>query len=1003
MGDTTMMGNGTPSGQQTESWDLLFLIDATKSMRHFIDGLNKALPDLLKIAALTGSFERIGVMAYRDYHCKDITSWSGWCCSTDKMVDGLNTVDQKTVVERAANIMTQGDNDIPEATKTGLAYAYQEMRPDATTMIILYTDAPPHLKQVKDKNGEKERAVLLQKDSYSGTGYFFADWTSAAKVMRDGSKKANVYCILRADDVATSSPYQYLSEVTGGTVFKLSRVTSNAISILTTTMLLTWMGTDRRELQSEEGKLRVCIPSYVSTNKILNAASEDDPKLRKYVTTQASKVFSDNNQESHAILNELGSIMKQRGPPVGNFVERYNDDDKHKDVVIRQLRSIFEDNVVAMSLNPVFGNLWRAVCNGRGGEDRDVLAPIFGHHIERIQNYEDKVKMKKWLDESYDYTLTLEREIGEVAKEDRYPLVFLDPTATFAPGTTKSKRKEDYRDLHQFKRKELLEIGRSCDGKVLRRVGKVLTRLSIAESEADVPAHIRCSDGGILVRYVPISLMQPKYKRRFWKVLLHTVLSGTLLATRPAAVLAALSLRMGISTLRDAADAELLALGPIWNDVTTPENWAPGCIQLIIRADQDYEERVASGATIRPDPQQCILVDKDRTVFRTMLDYKLLEKYLQHPVDANISWHPTKTQVAAGPVATCRECLYPRSVTIMAENGICGLCCVSPTNCNCGACTRSPDHAQQLCTNVTKKDDENSSMAWVECCVETCRAQYVVYNTKKHGVRAKCFYCRHVGNMVTERTIESAPTVQCCQCLSKMIWPKEYRPKDFNEAAFTCPGCKTSVRTVVPLEITPHDIKEENGWTWLLKNADMTIASPFDGRSIFYTATHCDLSDFITKVELLPYAEDTIVTIKGKRVHNIAGIKESLRQRIKNRESAAFTCSLCFSKFKAAHLLSACGRSSCKQRICAGCTQSWYGMNRAGRIINLAALSCAFCRRLPGVKIARRHHVADLVNLAQAISEAGSWIYAWCRRCGSAKRYLERVCADGAPEPVTGW
>jgi hypothetical protein len=42
-------------------------------------------------------------------------------------------------------------------------------------------------------------------------------------------------------------------------------------------------------------------------------------------------------------------------------------------------------------------------------------------------------------------------------------------------------------------------------------------------------------------------------------------------------------------------------------------------------------------------------------------------------------------------------------------------------------------------------------------------------------------------------------------------------------------------------------------------------------------------------------------------------------------------------------------------------------------------------------------------NLAVAVQEQGSWIYAWCQECGFAKQYLERVCARGMPAEIEGW
>jgi hypothetical protein len=60
-----------------EKHDLLILTDATASMGGYLRSLNKSLPEIIRISALTGCFERIGVLAYRDYYKGELTEWSG--------------------------------------------------------------------------------------------------------------------------------------------------------------------------------------------------------------------------------------------------------------------------------------------------------------------------------------------------------------------------------------------------------------------------------------------------------------------------------------------------------------------------------------------------------------------------------------------------------------------------------------------------------------------------------------------------------------------------------------------------------------------------------------------------------------------------------------------------------------------------------------------------------------------------------------------------------------
>jgi len=44
-----------------------------------------------------------------------------------------------------------------------------------------------------------------------------------------------------------------------------------------------------------------------------------------------------------------------------------------------------------------------------------------------------------------------------------------------------------------------------------------------------------------------------------------------------------------------------------------------------------------------------------------------------------------------------------------------------------------------------------------------------------------------------------------------------------------------------------------------------------------------------------------------------------------------------------------------------------------------------------------------LGDLRLAVEEGGSWVYGWCTDCGFARRFVERVCAAGAPPELSNW
>ncbi|KAJ3546306.1 hypothetical protein NM208_g2076 [Fusarium decemcellulare] len=69
--------------------------------------------------------------------------------------------------------------------------------------------------------------------------------------------------------------------------------------------------------------------------------------------------------------------------------------------------------------------------------------------------------------------------------------------------------------------------------------------LPYVDKKEDLPAHVKTVNADD-VPWILMALADPKHKRKFWKILLHVVLPGTMITARPAAVLAALALLMGI-------------------------------------------------------------------------------------------------------------------------------------------------------------------------------------------------------------------------------------------------------------------------------------------------------------------------------------------------------------------------------------------------------------------------------------------------------------------------
>ncbi|KFY24877.1 hypothetical protein V491_01980 [Pseudogymnoascus sp. VKM F-3775] len=975
-----------------EVYDLLILVDATCSMSSYLHSLQMSLPQIISISTVTDCFSRIGLLAYRDYCSEDLLDWSGWFSPSSP------SDEQPDLIAKVKSLKRMRGGDIPEATKTGLARAYEIMRADATTIILLYTDAPPHTFANGSQGGRysnfrneqdalnavgspvpkkgfwrniadsvsRSKSTRSNRGSYGGFGHNFADWVSASKWLskRSGDKKAQVFSVLDYGmNFQESGYYNYLSAMTGGACFRLTDSKSTSISKLTVEVLLAWMGVEKVQLVMPVGLLPAYMLRYESVGKMETLIDERD--------SNASPFFSVCRKADHlrttsivielrASSDTLESYLPKKTTPAQDFAKRYTGSPEYRKTAVEELKKLIDYDVSAISLNPVFGSLWRVVCNDRKNPLRDKIITAFGLQVDRIADAGEKARMKTWLEESYDYTTEVMDTIASIPKAQRFPCVFLDPTLKFDQETDEE---EENKPITSFQRSELLEIGRSCDYQVLRRLGRILTRLTYINSAEEMPAHI-ADTPEIQIPRIPMALASDKYDNYFWRVLLHIVVPGTILSHRPAALLAALSIHLGFEPLLEVANREMMLYRNKWNDLEIPETWNTTCLGLLLDADEAYRKRegakqgieVSTNLQYEDEPpakrlflehrsltsilktietnesDKTLLNPQDRVLFERLVSYKMLELNLGTTLKPQIGWTPEKDILAIGPIVTCASCEYPRSVTIMGADGKCGICLWTEY--------ASPEERQEaVAANVTKRDNETTPVTWVECRVRTCRAQYVVCIPDKLKAKPKCHYCR--GHDV-------APVVECSECLNRIIWPEAYRPANMGD--FKCYACTAGRKTIVEVETNALKISKESSIDWLLRNEGNKITAPFTKRSLFRTITDVGIEDFIEKVEPLPLTTQAEPTLHGKLIRNTPDLITELRSWVSRRRTESSSCSLCFLSFNKDDLLPSCGRTGCAQRICKGCLGNWYGLNVAGGLINIAALSCPFCRRRPVVR-----------------------------------------------------
>ena len=141
------------------------------------------------------------------------------------------------------------------------------------------------------------------------------------------------------------------------------------ISQVTVEILLAWMGVRKAGTESIKLPARLC--RHNDSADILSVKGDRDEPAKKYFDTKKRQGLL---QASFTKLNlstgVLDAYLPKKRSPLQDFATMYARSAAYRNVVVWQLRDIIERDVSAMSLNPVFGSLWRALCNDRENDHR---------------------------------------------------------------------------------------------------------------------------------------------------------------------------------------------------------------------------------------------------------------------------------------------------------------------------------------------------------------------------------------------------------------------------------------------------------------------------------------------------------------------------------------------------------------------------------------------------------------------------------------------------------
>ena len=113
---------------------LCFVIDTTGSMNNYLQALQRYLVEIIALSSLIG-MDSIGILTYSDYSETIVTKWSGWKKNYKDIKDFIGT------------LHAHGGDDYPEAVRTAIYDLSKIISENANekTIVIWYTDAPPHI------------------------------------------------------------------------------------------------------------------------------------------------------------------------------------------------------------------------------------------------------------------------------------------------------------------------------------------------------------------------------------------------------------------------------------------------------------------------------------------------------------------------------------------------------------------------------------------------------------------------------------------------------------------------------------------------------------------------------------------------------------------------------------------------------------------------------------------------------------------------------------------
>lgn len=675
---------------------IYFIMDTTGSMGSYITSLGQVLDQIFRIVRILFSGNvHLHIISYKDYCDKEVIAE---CHDNAKM--------QEWVKE---HLKPSGGGDSPEAIKTALNILYKQVASDPTNTIVFnYTDAPPHHSKTGSSNIAKEKAAIKKEHPAPAPGF---DWTDICAAF---SKLAIPFYTFVATsmDAKTRSFYKML-----GDVILMPNVNADTITKATIGVMNQLMACEDPFKFADAFKLIQYADQLQVDYNYLSALKNEDDCNGLLPSNKAMVKFDEISFETVRPLDFLSNVLK-------TLPKKLLYDEKYRDLVFAEFKHIFtEENILCISYNSVFGSIWRHLCRFREDERLNVLKNTFSVIISNLDESKKK-EMQEWLDESYDDT----QEINDIIKKH------ID-----------AKQNESIRymtmdavDMEQLPtKKELLTVAHSLYGDIIYKLQAVMTHLIVVQREKGEPAPF---DEKVNNTYIgiPCSLNN----KRFFSLLSHLIVNGTMFTLRPTLIIAMIAYLSGNVLLKERSKQILMENKGKWILLEKleefPEFISVPFTKLVIRCNKAMGNQ---------------LLTNDEEVFYSKL-YKVYRVRLTKPklFDIRVGFEPKKKEIYSDFKRKCKKCNEMRSFSLMLPKDECAICKQQ---------TLVEDY--KGCPENEALEDKAKKSYSVSC--KSCQGIYAVVEIDALNVQPKCFYCRQ------NTEYDQIPVINCSVCLNRFILP----------------------------------------------------------------------------------------------------------------------------------------------------------------------------------------------------------------------------------------